>query len=131
MIPEPTYLAARMVAGTLETHFGKQWEQAGSREQAREHLPRSTFIEAIIDAAFWASLQREEGYSPKISLAFLEPKHTRNPLIFGQKVRLTPYNLVKLSPAVTHPGLHLGRSEERRVGKEWVSTCKSWWSQDD
>src|SRR3546814_15314249 len=21
-----------------------------------------------------------------------------------------------------------GRSEERRVGKEWVSTCRSWWS---
>src|SRR3546814_19304985 len=23
-----------------------------------------------------------------------------------------------------------GRSEERRVGKEWVSTCRSRWSQD-
>src|SRR3546814_14159287 len=23
----------------------------------------------------------------------------------------------------------LQRSEERRVGKEWVSTCRSWWSQ--
>src|SRR3546814_19439001 len=22
------------------------------------------------------------------------------------------------------------RSEERRVGKEWVSTCRSWWSPD-
>src|SRR3546814_19067418 len=22
------------------------------------------------------------------------------------------------------------RSEERRVGKEWVSTCRSWWSTD-
>src|SRR3546814_12554276 len=25
-------------------------------------------------------------------------------------------------------GAHLGRSEERRVGKECVSTCRSWWS---
>src|SRR3546814_12763997 len=23
---------------------------------------------------------------------------------------------------------HDERSEERRVGKEWVSTCRSWWS---
>src|SRR3546814_15352546 len=28
-----------------------------------------------------------------------------------------------------NPGLHpLARSEERRVGKEWVSTCRSRWS---
>jgi len=31
--------------------------------------PDAATIEAIIDAAFWASLRREENYAPKISLA--------------------------------------------------------------
>ena len=35
--------------------------------------PDTQTLEAIIDTAFWASLRREEGYSPKISLAFLPP----------------------------------------------------------
>src|SRR3546814_18670762 len=26
------------------------------------------------------------------------------------------------------PGIDIGRSEERRVGKEWVSTCRTRWS---
>src|SRR3546814_14558440 len=29
------------------------------------------------------------------------------------------------------PGGAIGRSDERRVGKEWVRTCRTWWSQYD
>ena len=39
-------------------------------------------IEAVIDAGFWASLRREEGYTPRISLAFLSPEETADPLRF-------------------------------------------------
>jgi hypothetical protein len=39
-------------------------------------------VEAIIDAAFWASLRREEGYTPTISLAFLPPDRAVRPLTF-------------------------------------------------
>src|SRR3546814_1650658 len=39
-----------------------------------------------------------------------------------QKVRLTPYNLVKLSPAVTHPGIHLGVWHEDNDLYIWGST---------
>ena len=45
--------------------------------RGQEHLasvPDAETIEAIIDAAFWASLRREEGYVPRISLAFLSPE---------------------------------------------------------
>lgn len=122
MISEPTYLAARMVASTLEAHFEQQWESTSSGRTGREYLPASAFIEAIIDAAFWASLQREEGYSPQISLALLQPEQTDKPLIFGQKVRLTPYNLVKLSPAVTQPGIHLAVWHEDNDLYIWGST---------
>src|SRR5687768_12794626 len=32
-------------------------------------MPDAETIEAVIEAAFWASLRREEGYTPRISLA--------------------------------------------------------------
>src|SRR3546814_15277490 len=35
---------------------------------------------------------------------------------------------IKLDHALNHLASHLGRSEERRVGKECVSTCRSRWS---
>ena len=68
----PAYPAARAVAETARAHFARQLAAArsqGARELAAE--PEADDIEAIIDAAFWASLRREEGYSPKISLALL------------------------------------------------------------
>jgi hypothetical protein len=65
-------------------------------------------IEAIIDAAFWSSLQRHEGYFPKISLAFLSPEQAGEPLIFEQSLALAPASLTKLAPAVERPGIHLG-----------------------
>ncbi|QEC52238.1 hypothetical protein EDD80_10699 [Anseongella ginsenosidimutans] len=122
MISEPTYLAARMVSSTLEAHFTEHWDAGCFGKKEEKQLPPAAYIEAIIDAAFWASLQREEGYSPKISLAFLKPAQAGKPLIFGQKVRLTPYNLVKLSPAVTQPGIHLGVWHEDNDLYIWGST---------
>lgn len=107
MISETTYLAAKMISGTLEKYFA---EQANHHIEASEkpHLPKANIIEAIIDSAFWASLRREEGYSPKISIAFMAPDKTVQPLRFAQPVRFTPHNLVKLSPAVIQPSIHLG-----------------------
>ena len=34
-------------------------------EDHEARLPDATDIEGIIDAAFWASLRREEGYEPE------------------------------------------------------------------
>ena len=42
----------------------------------------------MVDAAFWASLRREESYIPKISLAFLTPEQTEHPLIFEHSLPL-------------------------------------------
>ena len=45
---------------------------------ATTRLPRflePAVIEKMINATFWASLRREEGYVPKISMAFLPPEH--------------------------------------------------------
>jgi hypothetical protein len=65
-------------------------------------------VEAIIEAAFWASLRREEGFSPKISLAFLPPDLAGEPLRFAAQLPLTPQGLSRLAPAVERPGIHLG-----------------------
>jgi hypothetical protein len=109
MLSEPTYIAARMVAGTIEAHFEKHL--ATARLLDADYLafePKAPIIEAIIDVAFWASLRREEGHSPKISLALLPPEQAVKPLVFGNRLRLTPHNLTKLAPAVESPGIHLG-----------------------
>ncbi len=65
-------------------------------------------IETIVDVAFWASLRREEGRSPKISIAYLPPQLAGQPLLFEDRILLTPYLLTKLGPAVERSGIHLG-----------------------
>ena len=109
MLSEPTYIAARMVSSTIEAHFAQHLAEARSVDA--KHLadePKAPIIEAIIDVAFWASLRKEEGRSPKISISLLSPQQAKNPLIFGKRLRLTPHNLTKLAPAVESPGIHLG-----------------------
>jgi hypothetical protein len=106
---EPSYAAARAVAATIQEHFTRHIAEA--RQQGRHDLsppPDAQAIEAIIDAAFWASLRREEGYSPKISLAFFPPEQSAQPLLFEQRLPLTPAALSRLAPAVERPGIHLG-----------------------
>jgi hypothetical protein len=71
-------------------------------------LPDAVTIESIIDAAFWASLQREEGYVPQISLAFLPPDGAAQQLRLAAPLPLEPRVLSRLGPAVERPGIHLG-----------------------
>ncbi len=65
-------------------------------------------IEQLIDAAFWASLRREEGFTPTISLAWLPPEQSVKPILFDRRLPLDPDSLARLSPAVERPGIHLG-----------------------
>ncbi|MBC7791743.1 MAG: hypothetical protein H7Z74_17485, partial [Anaerolineae bacterium] len=79
-------------------------------------------IEAILNVAFWASLRREEGYTPKISLAFLPPEQSPRPLRFERQIPLAAGALTRLAPAVERPGIHLGvwrSGDELRV---WGAT---------
>jgi hypothetical protein len=106
---EPTYRAAWSVAPTIASHFVEHI--AGARARGELKLapnPNTTTIARIIDATFWASLRREEGRSPKISLAFFSPEQVPQPLIFERPLPLTPKVLTKLGPAVERPGVHLG-----------------------
>jgi hypothetical protein len=101
-VREPRYPAARNAAPRLLAHFAEGGAPAGTP------LPDQAAIEALVDAAFWASLQREEGYVPEISLAFLPPEQAVRPLLLRPKLPLGPRALAQLSPAVERPGIHLG-----------------------
>ena len=105
----PAYPAARVVAPTVHAHFARHADEAHRRGRtAVGPPPDADTIEAIIDAAFWASLRREESYVPKISLAFMPPDAARHPLVFERPLPLAPGALVKVAPAVERAGIHLG-----------------------
>ena len=108
-MPQPTYPAARMVAASVNAHFMRHIAAASAREGvALAEVPGTDAVEALIDAAFWASLRREEGQTPRISLAYLGPQHARHPLVFQSRLALGPAMLAKVAPAVERPGIHLG-----------------------
>ena len=105
----PTYKAAITASAEIETHFVSQLANAVARgENNLAPEPDKRIIATMIDTAFWASLRKEEGRSPKISLAFLPPDKTLQPLIFEYPLALTADILTKLAPAVERPGIHLG-----------------------
>src|SRR5215204_6453538 len=105
----PAYPAARKVAETVVGHFTRRAEAArAAGKGGLAPTPDAAAVEAVIDAAFWASLRREEGHPPKISLAFLPPEQAEPALTFASTLPLTPGALAKLAPAVERPGIHLG-----------------------
>ena len=122
-LDEPAYPAARSVADPVRLHFSRQL--AEERERGTPDLaeaPDNAVIESLLDAAFWASLLRQEHYPPKFSLAFLASSQSRLPLTFEQALPLTPENLARLAPAVERPGIHLGVWRENDQFHIWGAT---------
>src|SRR5579862_5016734 len=103
------YAAARTISPKLHAYFARHREEAIRRGEKRlAPLPDPEAIETLIDAAFWTSLRREEGYEPRISLAFVSPQDAQQPLLFERPLPLTPGGLTRLAPAVERRGIHLG-----------------------
>jgi DNA integrity scanning protein DisA with diadenylate cyclase activity len=124
-INESRYQAAQMVSATVENHFATHL--AAARLRGEENLasePDAQIIESIIDSAFWASLRREEGHSPKISLAFLPPEQAGQPLMLEKRLPLSPDILTKLSPGLERPGVHLGVWHDKDEIYVWGTTLK-------
>jgi hypothetical protein len=76
----------------------------------------------MIDAAFWASLRREEGYMPRISIAFLSPEEAIHPLVFERPLPLLPGPLTRVAPAVERQGIHLGVWRDQGELYVWGTT---------
>jgi hypothetical protein len=118
---EPAYPAARAIAPRVQAQFAVHLATAGSLD-AHPLVPDPIDIEAVIDAAFWASLRREEGIAPKISLALLPPERAIQPLMFAHSLPLGPSALVKVAPAVERRGIHLGVWRDNGELRVWGTT---------
>ena len=106
---EPAYPAARAVAGRIHEHFVDHAVRARQRGRTDVGVePEVADIEAVIDAAFWASLRREEGLTPTISMALLPPERAGQSIRFATELPLRATVLAKIGPAVERPGIHLG-----------------------
>ena len=100
------YAAARTVSPAVHEYFARHLAQAVGQERLAPLPPRRP-VEALIDAAFWASLLRVEGYVPRISLAWLAPEDAPDAMRFSGPCRWWP-GLTRVAPAVERPGVHLG-----------------------
>jgi hypothetical protein len=100
---QPAHAAALKVLPHLARHLA-----AARLEERSGMLPETDTVASMIDAAFWASLRREEGYSPKISLAYVSPDQVVAPMQFERPLPMLAQPLTKLAPAVERPGIHLG-----------------------
>src|SRR5206468_12483656 len=119
----PAYPAARVVAPKVQAHFARHVAEAQQRgESSLASVPDVDTIETIIEAAFWASLRREETYVPKISLAYLSPDQSAQPMLFEKGLSLDPWRLAKVAPAVERQGIHLGVWRERDQLCVWGAT---------
>jgi hypothetical protein len=102
---QPAYAAAVIVQPHLAQHLAAARLDDGVIAAA---LPDVDTIASMIDAAFWASLRREEGFSPKISLAYVGPEQVPLPITFERPIAMKAQPLTRLAPAVERPGIHLG-----------------------
>jgi hypothetical protein len=109
-----SYPAARVVSE--RTQLFRDLHATGLRQ------PYAEVVEQLISAAFWASLGREEGNAPTISLALIPPEQVTRPLTFSIPLRLDPNVLVRLAPAVERPGIHLGVWEYEDELRVWGTT---------
>jgi hypothetical protein len=120
---EPSYPAARLIASKVRAHFVQHL--ATARRRGRTDLcaePEASDIEAMIDAAFWASLRREEGVTPTISLALLPQDGAGQAMTFARSLPLRAATLAKVAPAVERPGIHLGVWRDGDELRVWGTT---------
>ncbi|MEP6778811.1 MAG: putative sensor domain DACNV-containing protein [Gemmatimonadaceae bacterium] len=106
---DPRFPAALPIAARIASHLARQMaaaHESGNYDLAV--LPPVHEIAAVVDAAFWASLRHEEGFSPRISLAITASNTSDCPLLFSTPIEMTAAALAHLAPAVERPGIHLG-----------------------
>lgn len=105
---ELIYPPAARVAPILHERLRHRQEEARRQgRSSRATLPDAALIERLIEAAFWASLHREEGQTPRISFVVVPPDHAKNAMMFDRRISPTPQSLARLAPAVERPGIHL------------------------
>jgi hypothetical protein len=123
MTMQTGYPAAREVAGMVADHLASHLaaaRQRGLGEVAPQ--PDAETVAALVDLAFWASLQREEGRAPRISLAYVPPGAGAHAMVFERALTADPRGLARVAPAVERPGIHLGVWPQDGVLRVWGTT---------
>lgn len=117
------YAVARLAADRIHRHWAHHTvpAQFSTGGQAAA-LPDSATISALLDAAFWTSLRQEEGYTPRISLAFVGPEQVHGALVFANVLSLEPMDLTRVAAAVERAGLHLGVWQQQDALCVWGIT---------
>ena len=118
----PTYASAQLAADRIHRYLASQSALPRFSAEHAATLPDSAALAALIDAAFWTSLRREEGYIPRVSLAFVAPGQVDDAVTFATSVSLVAKDLTKLAAAVEGAGLHLGVSPQRGELRVWGIT---------
>jgi len=125
MESEAAYPAARIVSPKVHAYFARQHAAISDPGAAAlATLPDAPSVHEMVDAAFWASLRREEGFIPRISLAFVAPDETSHALLLERPLPLDPGILAKVAPAVERPGIHLGVARNSTALHVWGATRK-------
>ena len=120
---ETAYTIAHAAAAAVDAFFARHAHASdGSAEQESLLVPDPSAVAAVIAAAFWSSLRREEGRSPRISLALLPPARAGQPLTFARPLPLAAEPLARLAPAVEGPGVHLGVWPDGGALRVWGAT---------
>ena len=118
MVTNSTYASAQLAADRIHRYLATQPLAQGVSAGRAATLPDPGTLAALIDAAFWTSLRREEGYIPRVSLAFVAREQVGDALTFANSISPVAKDLTKLAAAVEGAGLHLGvwpQQDELRV----------------
>lgn len=119
----PTYKAASTASVSIAKHFNQLHNTAvnlGEKDLAPQ--PNVAQIEYMIDVAFWVSLRKEEGYLPKISIAFLAPTQATKALVFEGSIPFNADTVAKIAPGLERAGIHLGVWQKDGELYIWGST---------
>jgi hypothetical protein len=119
---DPRYPSAREAAPTVAARLARHRAAGVSPGVDDMPAPDVEDIEALIDAAFWASLRREEGYLPRISLALVPQEKAGVPMRFERPLPLSPVKLVRVAPAAERRGIHLGVWRDAGALQVWGTT---------
>jgi hypothetical protein len=121
-VTHPTYASAQLAADRIHRYLAAQSALPRFSAEHAATLPDAATLAALIDAAFWTSLRREEGYIPRVSLAFVASEQVDDALTFATSLSLAAKDLSKLAAAVEGAGLHLGVWPQRGELRVWGIT---------
>ena len=119
---EPTYAAAKLAADRIHLQLATHSIVVPGSAARLATQPDRAALAELIDAAFWTSLRREEGFIPRISFAFVAPGQVDDAIAFANPFSLESKNLAKLAGAVERAGLHLGVWPQENELRVWGIT---------